>query len=319
VDGVTTKKRGPKPITIVCWLYPGARNYRPKYVNVLFRQVQKHLSRSHRFVCVYDHRTYAESEFDDGIELMPIPEAARRVMSLRNLSGTDHPTCFARLWHFSAEAAEVFPGRVFMFDVDSIPIGDLAPLIDHRKDADYVSLYRTEQCPRPYVAGGSWILKSGSLPEVWEKFIADPRAARTQAAAWFIHSAVANTGRGKQYLKSWLGGSDQAWLSFMLVDRMSEDGPVSFWPSDSGILLFNQFKRERGKVDGGRLLHFNGHDKPWDFSWPLTIELYGERQYRVVNKPLRYRGRRYEVGETFPSRYGDAKALVIVHRLEVAG
>src|SRR5690554_3145799 len=160
------------PLTIACWLFPGKRNYRPRYVNVLYRQVQKHLSMAHRFVCVYDDRTYRAEHFDDGIELMPIPSVARPLLRIGSLGGTMHPACFARLWHFSDEAAEAFPGRVFMFDIDSIPIGDLTPLVRHRARAGFVSLCRISgSIYQPYIAGGSWILKSGSLPEVWDEFL----------------------------------------------------------------------------------------------------------------------------------------------------
>lgn len=303
------------PMTIACWLFPGKRNYRPRYVNVLYRQVQKHLSMAHRFVCVYDDRTYRADQFDDGIELMPIPSVARPLLSIGSLGGAMHPACFARLWHFSDEAAEAFPGRVFMFDVDSIPIGDLAPLVRYRPTAKFISLLRPPSSngrSKPYITGGSWILKSGSFPEVWDDFIADPLKARADALEWFLNGHP-------QRVIGWPGGSDQAYLSYRFIPQMKERGPVTHWPDDCGILLWDHFRKQQGEVDG-RLLHFNGHKKPWDLNWRITRELYAAHmEYRVINKPLRYGGRRYEVGDPFIGDPKHARALCIMRRLEVAG
>lgn len=305
-------RRRRNQLTLVCWIYPGPRNYRPKYVNVLYQRVKQFMPMRHRFVCIYDDTYYKAEHFDPGIELMPIPESARPLLALGSLASKMHPACFARLWHFSEEAAELLPGRVFMFDVDSIPIGDMSPLVKYRSDADFVGLRcgGTERL-RHYLAGGSWILRSGSLTHVWNDFIADPIQARADAAAWFVE------GRDLQYV-GWIGGSDQAYMSYRLVDHISEDGPITYWNGDFGILLWDRFRRERGQVDGC-LLHFNGHKKPWSLDWKLTRELYGNVEYCVIGRPLKYGGRRYEVGEPFiAARPSHARALLAVNRIAVA-
>lgn len=304
-------KRKSRQLTIVCWLYPGPRNYRPKYVNILHKQVQKHMPLKHRFVCIYDDQAYSADEFDDGIELMPIPDSLRPLMSLGSLGGPMHPTCFPRLWHFSDESAEAFPGRVFMFDVDSIPIGDLSPLVKYRPSVDFISMLRVPSRSRPYITGGSWILRSGAFPEVWNDFIADPVKARADATEWFLNGL-------DQKVIGWSGGSDQAYLSYRFVPQMTEDGPITYWPEDSGILLWDHFRKQKGNV-GGRLLHFNGHKKPWHLDWPVVRMAYGAREYRVINKPLRYGRRDYQVGDPFVGQRNDARALVLMKRLEVVG
>src|SRR5690554_4397815 len=203
------RRRGRRnQLTLVCWLYPGKRNYRPKYVNVLYRQVQKFMPLRHRFVCIYDETAYRADDFAAGIELMPLPEVTRSLLPLGSLSGNMHPSCFARLWHFSQEAAEVLPGRVFMFDIDSIPIGDMSPLVQYRSDADFVSLRRVPSSSHAHIAGGSWILRAGAFPEVWDDFIADPIAAREAAANWYW---------GESQQQGWSGGSDQSWLSYRFI------------------------------------------------------------------------------------------------------
>ena len=306
-------RRRRKALTVVCWLYPGKRNYRPKYVNVLYQQVQKHLPLKHRFVCIYDERSYRPEQFDAGIELLPIPKAARPLLSLGSLGGRMHPACFARLWHFSDEAAKAFPGRVFMFDVDSIPIGDLSPLVEYQSSADFISMYRPSSSrgrSSPYVTGGSWILRSGAFPEVWGDFIADPVKARADALEWFLNGH-------DQRVIGWPGGSDQCYMSYRFVPVIEAHGPVTYWGEDCGILLWNHFRLQRGKVEG-RLLHFNGPSKPWDVDWPLTRQLYGAEEYRVINKPLRYGKHKYGIGDCFVAKKSDALALVIMRRIEAA-
>lgn len=308
------RRRRREPLTIVTWLWDGPREYRPKYVNVLYRLVQQHLPLEHRFVCVYDDKRFNARYFDPGIELMPMPDAARDLISLKSISGQEHPSCFARLWHLSQEAAEAFPGRVFMFDVDSIPIGDMSGLVEYRSDADFITMRRVPSSgrSRPYITGGSWILRSGAFTGLWDEFMADPAKARADAAEWFLQG-------NDQRLVGWAGGSDQSFLSHRLIPQMTEDGPITYWRDDCGILLWDSFRKQRGQVPGC-LLHFNGVHKPWQLEWTLTRELYGNMEYRVINRPLPYGARKYEVGETFLARNKhDARALVLMRRIEVAG
>lgn len=295
-------------LTVVCWLFPGPRNYRPKYVSVLADLVRKHLSLKHRFVCVYDDRAYSPDEFE-GVELVPMPEASRSLLSLGSLGGSMHPSCFSRLWHFSDEAAEVFPGRVFMFDVDSIPIGDMSHLVKYQPRAKFITMLRVPSKSKSHITGGSWILRSGSFPEVWDNFISDPVKARADATEWFLNGY-------EQKLVGWHGGSDQAYLSHQLVPQMKEKGPITYWANDCGILLWDHFRRQQGNVDGC-LLHFNGPKKPWDIDWPLTTGIYGNRRYRVINKPLKYGRREYQVGSPFLANRNDAKALEAMQRIQV--
>lgn len=305
------RRRRSNQLTVVCWLYPGSRNYRPTYANVLYKRVQKYLSLRHRFVCIYDDTAYPSDAFDPGIELMPIPEAARAYMAYQSLGGPIHPSCYQRLWHFSDEAADVFPGRVFMFDLDSIPIGEMKHLVEYRRDADFITLLRQpkSELSRGYVCGGSWILRSGSLTEIWGRFVADPDGVRRAAADWFLN------GRD-QKIVGWVGGSDQSVMSYMLVGQMSEKGPITTWPEDCGIRLWDHFRRQKGAVDGC-LLHFNGVKKPWQLDWPITRKLYGDVEYRVISRPLKYGAKRYEVGAPFmAARPSHARALLASGRIE---
>lgn len=298
------------PLTIVCWLWPGPRNYRPKYVNVLYQRVQKFMSLKHRFVCIYDDLKYSPDAFDGGIELMPIPASARPLLVLTSLGGRMHPACFARLWHLSEESTAAFPGRVFAFDIDSIPAAEMAPLVEYRSDADFISMRRPPAfgMRRHYLTGGSWILHSGTLHHLWDEFIADPAKARADAAQWFMEdTAIPFTG--------WIGGSDQAYLSHRLVPLMEEQGPITYWQDDCGILLWDHFRKQHGNVPGC-LLHFNGIHKPWALDWTLTRSLYGQTEYRVINRPLRYGSKKYAVGEALAVHKNDARPLTLMRRIE---
>ncbi len=310
----SSKSSKSQKLAIACWLYPGPRNYRPKYVNVLYKQVREHMPLKHRFVCIYDDSAYSEGDFDSGIELMPIPASARPLLELKSLGGAAHPACFARLWHFSPESSAEFPGRVFMFDVDSIPTADMSSLVEYQSQADFISMRRPPAFGmlQHYLTGGSWILRSGVLHDVWDDFVADPVKARADASAWLLEgTSIPLTG--------WIGGSDQAYLSHRLVPLMEERGSITYWKDDCGILLWDHFRKQQGCVPGS-LLHFNGVHKPWALDWPLTRSLYGETEYRVTRKPLKYGGVTYGAGAPFfPLRRVDALALMAMGRIEVAG
>jgi len=223
-------------ITFVCFQWNiGFREYLPEHVNALARQVHRHCKAPHRFVCITD-----ETEgFEPGVEVLPLPDAARAVVDIPSPEGASFPSCYRRLWLFSADAAALLGPRVMLLDIDCLVVGDLAPLFS--TDADLVCCRPAKSWGREdRVMGGTWLHKTGTLPWVWDEFVADPEGciARARAAGW--------------------RGSDQAYLSHRLT------GIYALWPRHIGI-----YQAQDGTAswqrppDNARIAHFNGNRRPW--------------------------------------------------------
>ena len=118
-----------------------------------------------------------------------------RFDQLTSPQGVRFPSCYARLWNFSREAAGILGERIFQVDIDVVITADLAPLIDRFQTFDFVG-WSDKRFQKNKIAGGAYLLRTGSLPHVWEEFdpIASPAAA---LAAGHL-------------------GSDQAWMSYKI-------------------------------------------------------------------------------------------------------
>jgi hypothetical protein len=213
----------------------GFRHYKAEHVNVLAHAIQYFDPDPHRFVCITDEK----GAFSPAVEVMPMPRAAKALAHLSAPQGRDFPASYRRLWLFS-EAAKAIGERIMLLDVDAMVVGDLRPLWN--VDANFVgwrpmSIWGKEN----RIGGGTWLLKTGKLAWIWERFIKDPQKMidETKAMGW--------------------NGSDQAILSRYLHNKY----PV--WPQMCGIY---------GSQDGlyswdlppkdARILHSNGEGKAWD-------------------------------------------------------
>jgi len=230
-------------ISIVCWLWNGTglgdRPYQPEHVNTLRRAVARHMSLPHRFICIAD----TAQGFDPQVEVVLTPPAARRVGELRTPEGGRFPSCYRRLWNFSAEA-QALGDRLLCIDVDVVPTADWAPLFDRTEDFVGWRPYRDWGAKLRF-GGGSYLLRAGSRTHVWDTFkgLESQRAAR--------HAGFR--------------GSDQAWLSYTLGSR------EPYYGRDAGIYSIRDLKgREHELPPDARMVHFNGPSKSWDRKWDGT-------------------------------------------------
>ncbi len=179
-------------VTFVTWKWLGAdgsRSFQSKHVNVLYAQIARHYPRPFRFVCITDD----PAGLDPKIEALPIPEIAKSLQSLQNPRGPRFPNCYCRLWNFSEEAAALLGPRIFQIDIDVVITGDLRPLVD--RDEDFVG-WTDKRFEEHKIAGGAYLLKTGSMKEIWTDF--DPERSPAQAFA------------------AGFKGSDQGWISYKI-------------------------------------------------------------------------------------------------------
>lgn len=217
-------------LSVVCWHWAGSeRVYLPEHVNALARMVKRHLPHPHRFICVTD-----ETEgFDPEVDLFQTPDAAKRLGGLASPEGRGFPSCYRRLWTFS-RAAHALGERVLLLDIDCLVVDDLSPLVDVAED--FVGWRPNYQWGNKRIGGGTWLLRTGTHTHVWEDFC-PAQVAACRAAGY--------------------RGSDQAWLSYKLQS-------CTVWPKGAGILGSQDLKgRFPAKPKGARIVHFNGHRKPW--------------------------------------------------------
>lgn len=231
-------------ISFVCWKWraPGSRReFLDVHVNVLRAMIARNYAGPHRLVCVTDD----PAGLDPRIVAVPMPEqrfehlvnpsGVSVVRGRRIVSDKDFPNCYRRLWNFSREARAVMGDRIFSIDIDVIVCGDLTPLVNRR--APFVGWCDPRFGWRK-IAGGAYMLTTGSHPEVWESF--NPEASPAMAAA------AGN------------GGSDQGWMSYKLFP------PADHWGSGTGLTKINWHgKRSATTPAGARLVFTAGNSPPW--------------------------------------------------------
>jgi len=225
--------------SVVTWLWKGNRDYRPHHVNVLASMFRRHLS-AHRFICITD----MDSGFDDGVEVMPMPEAAKDLGKFRTMEGSWFPSCYRRLWMFSDEA-RCLGDRVLLVDIDMVLTGSVDHLFDSH--ADFVGWQpKAEWGGHDRIGGGIYLLRTGSHTEVYEDFEGLASIAQARMAGF--------------------RGSDQAWMSYKLF------GKVELFPEDSGIYSVRDLGEGSSLPSDACLIQFNGKKKPWDYPKPKWVD-----------------------------------------------
>jgi len=189
---------------------------------------RRHLSLPHRFVCITDMTAGFKQ-----VEVMPMPDAAKKLGDLRTPEGGRFPSCYRRLWMFSEEA-KCLGERVFMVDVDLVLTGNIDHLfaledkfVGWRPKASWGGTNR--------IGGGMYLMTPGAHTEVYNDFTGMRSIALARKAGF--------------------RGSDQAWMSYKLV------GKVKLWPQDAGIYSIRDLKGQL--PDDACLVQFNGPSKPW--------------------------------------------------------
>lgn len=226
--------QGIENITFVTWKWKGldeSRVFLSEHVNVLYSMLKRHCHQSFSLVCVTDD----SSGLDPDIEHFPMPKTPfDNLMTPHGNANKVFPSCYRRLWMFSKEATILGP-RVFLLDIDVIITGSLEPLL--RKRADFVG-WVDARFGWSKIAGGAWILNTGSHPEVWEQF--DPKTSPLKA------------------FEAGMRGSDQAWISYMLYPPRQ-----SFGERDGVVKLGWIRKGGREVPPGIRMIFFAGNLPPW--------------------------------------------------------
>lgn len=222
--------------TICTWLWDDgsarSKSFAPAHVNALRKMIARNLPEPHRFVCIAD----SAEGFDPEVEVMPTPEAAKRLGELRSPEGGRFPSCYRRLWMFSEEA-RVLGERVLLIDIDLVVVADITPIFKPENEFVGWRPFRDwgNQCR---FGGGIYLLTPGSRTQVWNDFTGPKSIAAARAAGY--------------------RGSDQAWISY----KLSKSDP--YWDRESGIFSIRDFRTEQDKLPAdARLVQMNGPIKPW--------------------------------------------------------
>lgn len=234
-------------LSVVVWKWSGInlsrREFLPEHVNTQRRNFARHLSIPHRFICVTDEPTGLDPE----VEFFKTPAAALEAGQVQTPEAGRFPSCYRRLWNFSA-AARALGERLLCVDIDAIAVSDLTPLLDRQEQfVGWRPLMKWGALDR--IGGGLYLLESGSRTEVWERFAGGQHTKTARLAGY--------------------RGSDQAWMSYCL----GKD--VAVWPPGSGLYSIRDLSTDRLQCNGGkalpadaRLVQFNGPVKPWDSALP---------------------------------------------------
>jgi hypothetical protein len=217
-------------ISFVTWKWrdpnSSRRKFRAKHVNVLYAMVARWYPREFRFICITDDA----KDLDPRIEAMPMPV---RFDDIKSPHGERFPSCYCRLWSFSREAV-VLGERILSLDIDCVILGDIRPLVD--RDEDFVGW-----CDKRFgwgkIAGGVYLLRTGTHPYIWEDF--DPLVSPTQAAA-----------AGNR-------GSDQGWMSFKMYP------PPGKWSNDDGLMKINWTPARSRQAPAACMVFTSGAYPPW--------------------------------------------------------
>ncbi len=231
-------------IAVVCWLWSGnanlsRREFLPEYVNVLGKNIARHLTIPHRFVCVSDKPDGLQSH----VTWFETPAEARRVGLLQSPEGPRFPSCYRRLWSWSQEA-KALGDRILVIDIDLVAVGNLDHLFDNTEEFVGWRPYRDWGAKLRY-GGGIYLLRTGSRAHVWENFKGAESIKKARAANF--------------------RGSDQAWISYQLT----QGGNVEkYWDRAAGLYSVRDLDVKLTLPSDARLVQFNGGTKPWQSPVP---------------------------------------------------
>lgn len=179
-------------LVFTTWKWTGpdpARQFPAAAVNVLHAMLARHFHAPFRLVCFTDD----PKGIDGAVEVLPLPTTKADGMPAPFHDRKLWPACFRRLWLFSTEA-QALGLRICNIDLDVVICQDITQLLTS-KQADFVG-WCEERFVWNKIAGGLWLLTTGTFPQVWESF--DPE--KSPHIAWQ---------QGHR-------GSDQAWMSHCL-------------------------------------------------------------------------------------------------------
>ena len=222
------------PLTFVTWKWRGpdpARQFPSHAVNALYAMIVRHYHAPFRLVCLTDDF----SGLDGKIDAVPLPVTKADALLAPNTTfAKTFPSCFRRLWLFSEEA-KALGARICLLDIDVIILEDITDLVDG-KTADFVGWCGKDGLSK--IAGGMWLLTTGSHTDVWDAF--DPQSS----------PALAYTAGHR--------GSDQGWLSYMLYP------PQERWTMADGIYKMTWLRKSGQRPPPEvKMVFTTGLDAPW--------------------------------------------------------
>jgi len=217
-------------------MWQGERVYLPQHVNALQRQFARYLRIPHRFICITDET----DGFSADVEVIKTPAAAAQLANVKTPEGGAMPSCYRRLWVFSKEAREALGERILLTDIDCVLRDDITDMVT--RDEPFVGWKpKLAWGNMNRVAGGWYLMTTGAFTDVWTDFDGDGIAKARQSN---------------------YRGSDQAWISYKLQNR------VALWDKDAGIHPASDFGSMRNVPPSARVVHFCGNIKPWQANAP---------------------------------------------------
>lgn len=216
------------------WNQPNAReHYTSEHVNMMAAMLRRALGRMpYRVVCVTD------DSYGVDTEVYPLwPDCD----NLANATRRDLPSCYRRLKLFDQDTQRqmgIEKGeRILSIDLDTLLTGDITGLVSRR---DRFLGWALKGDHHPKVFNGSFqMFTAGDLEFIWKEF--DPVVSPKEAA------------------RANFKGSDQAWLSYRLVNMHDCDGLVS----PEVVSYPNEIRRLALLDARTRIIFFHGRRKPW--------------------------------------------------------
>lgn len=238
-----------KSIDIVVWMWNDnsiARTFKPEHVNILYQMLARKMSTPFTLTCVSD--TDEDLDFTK-IHWVKTPEEVKEIGEIKSPEGLKFPSCYRRLYNFSAGAAKLFGEHCLCIDIDLIVMKDLKPILDYCKGVDFVGWRPLRDWGQKLrFGGGIYYIKPGTRPHVWADFVSNP---------------IGSIGLARN---AGYRGSDQAWISYQLADN------EKCWPQYCGIYSVRDFKHtDKGPADA-IIIQMNGPDKPWTSSEKFAKE-----------------------------------------------
>lgn len=194
------------------------KEYTAEHVNRLYHSVERNLTLPHEFICITDDPTNIECR------TLPLWE------TYRHLGG-----CFCRLLLFHPEMKEYIGKRFAVIDLDSVIVGSLNEMFSRTEDfiMNQYQIIHAISFNEQFYNGGLWLMNAGCRPHVLDTF--------TENGSMEI---LEQKRREKK-----LVGTDQAWISFLLVDSEAvfnkKDGVYEYryladgkLPEDARLVLF---------------------------------------------------------------------------------
>jgi hypothetical protein len=218
-------------LTFVTWRWE-QKNYRskfsPKTVTVLRNMIARHYQMPHRFLCVAEK----PNEIDRDIETV---KDFGDFVHLKSPYGDHQPSCYRRLRAFHPDIGKVFGPRFVSMDLDTVIVGDIAPLFE--RPEDFVVWGETD--PRSLYNGSMFLLTAGSRPQVWQQFNPKVTPGKAKAAGRF--------------------GSDQGTVSYILGEG------EAMWGTQDGVYSYRIHIQPNGDQlpADARVIHCHGGQDPW--------------------------------------------------------